>query len=174
MWLAQHRRVSLPAGSLQRGDARRRAAGAAARHPAAALFADRRASIAGGGGRSMSMSAAVAGLRVLHCDNHILAVEKPAGMIVAPDISGDVSLLEVAKAWVKREYSKPGDVRRPPSGACAFITPSGLTQPPHPLLSGLAGPRPSHRPAGLRSARHRHPLQPGGGGTVDRPVRRPL
>ena len=49
-------------------------------------------------------------LEVLYCDNHVLAVVKPAGLPVVPDESGDRSLLELAKAWVKREYDKPGEV----------------------------------------------------------------
>ena len=67
-------------------------------------------------------------LDVLQCDNHLLAVVKPAGMPVVPDASGDASLLDHAKAWVKREYSKPGDVflgvvhrlDRPVSGVVVF------------------------------------------------------
>ncbi len=67
-------------------------------------------------------------LEVLYCDNHVLAVVKPACMPVVPDESGDRSLLDVAKAWVKREYKKPGDVflgvvhrlDRPVSGIVVF------------------------------------------------------
>jgi len=49
-------------------------------------------------------------LQVLYRDNHLLAVVKPACMPVVPDASGDESLLERARAWVKREYGKPGEV----------------------------------------------------------------
>ena len=67
-------------------------------------------------------------LEVLHCDNHVLAVVKPAGLPVVPDDSGDSSLLDLAKAWVKREYDKPGEVflgvvhrlDRPVSGIVVF------------------------------------------------------
>ena len=67
-------------------------------------------------------------LDVLHCDNHVLAVVKPACMPVVPDDSGDPSLLDAAKAWVKREYGKPGEVflgvvhrlDRPVSGVVVF------------------------------------------------------
>jgi len=67
-------------------------------------------------------------LDVLHCDNHLLAVVKPACMPVVPDESGDRSLLDAAKAWVKREYDKPGEVflgvvhrlDRPVSGIVVF------------------------------------------------------
>lgn len=69
-----------------------------------------------------------AALRVLHADNHVLAVAKPAGMPVAPDASGDESLLDVARAWVEREYRKPGAaflglvhrLDRPVSGVVVF------------------------------------------------------
>ena len=47
-------------------------------------------------------------LAVLHADNHLLVVAKPAGVPTAPDESGDESLLEQAKAWIKREADKPG------------------------------------------------------------------
>lgn len=66
--------------------------------------------------------------RVLLCDNHVLAVAKPAGWPVVPDSSGDRALLDWAKDWVKREYAKPGDVflgvvhrlDRPVSGVVVF------------------------------------------------------
>ena len=65
---------------------------------------------------------------MLHADNHLLAVVKPACLPVVPDDSGDPSLLELAKAWVKREYAKPGEVflgvvhrlDRPVSGVVLF------------------------------------------------------
>jgi len=67
-------------------------------------------------------------LEVLHCDNHLLVVVKPACLPCVPDASGDESLLERAKAWVKREHEKPGEVflgvvhrlDRPVSGVVAF------------------------------------------------------
>ena len=67
-------------------------------------------------------------IEVLHVDNHLLAVAKPAGLPVVPDESGDESLLDRAKAWVKREFGKPGAVflgvvhrlDRPVSGVVLF------------------------------------------------------
>jgi 23S rRNA pseudouridine1911/1915/1917 synthase len=67
-------------------------------------------------------------LEVLHVDNHILVVNKPACLPVVPDSSGDESLFDQAKAWVKKEYNKPGDVflgvvhrlDRPVSGVVVF------------------------------------------------------
>ncbi len=68
------------------------------------------------------------GLTVLECDNHLLAVAKPACLPTVPDASGDESLLERAKAWVAREFAKPGAVflgvvhrlDRPVSGVVVF------------------------------------------------------
>ncbi len=47
---------------------------------------------------------------VFHSDNHVLAVYKPAGLLVQGDESGDVCLLDLARQWVKRRYQKPGNV----------------------------------------------------------------
>ena len=65
---------------------------------------------------------------MLHADNHLLAVAKPAGVPVVPDDSRDPCLLDAAKAWIKREHGKPGDVflgvvhrlDRPVSGVVLF------------------------------------------------------
>jgi 23S rRNA pseudouridine1911/1915/1917 synthase len=49
-------------------------------------------------------------LQVLFEDNHLLAVVKPAGLLVQGDRTGDPTLLEIAKAWLRRRYGKPGRV----------------------------------------------------------------
>ena len=49
-------------------------------------------------------------LDVVFEDNHLLAVAKPAGLLVQGDRSGDVTLVDVAKAYLKRKYDKPGNV----------------------------------------------------------------
>ena len=67
-------------------------------------------------------------LAVLYADNHLLAVAKPAGLPAVPDESGDESLLDRARAWVEREYAKPGRawlgvvhrIDRPVSGVVLF------------------------------------------------------
>jgi 23S rRNA pseudouridine1911/1915/1917 synthase len=67
-------------------------------------------------------------LEILHSDNHLLVVVKPAGMPAVPDETGDESLWDRAKAWVQREFDKPGDVflgivhrlDRPVSGVMVF------------------------------------------------------
>ncbi len=47
---------------------------------------------------------------VLYVDNHLLAVYKPAGLLVQGDPSGDPCLLDLAKRWIKDRYQKPGNV----------------------------------------------------------------
>ncbi len=66
--------------------------------------------------------------RVLYEDNHLLALEKPAGMPCVPDASGDESLLDWGKRYIKEAYEKPGAVflgvvhrlDRPVSGVVLF------------------------------------------------------
>jgi 23S rRNA pseudouridine1911/1915/1917 synthase len=67
-------------------------------------------------------------LEVLFRDNHLLAVHKPSGLPMVPDDSGDASLLELARAFVKETYGKPGEaflavvhrLDRPVSGVALF------------------------------------------------------
>lgn len=67
-------------------------------------------------------------LDVLFVDNHLLVVAKPAGLATAPDESGDLDLLTLAKEWVRLEFEKPGAafvglvhrLDRPVSGVVAF------------------------------------------------------
>lgn len=49
-------------------------------------------------------------LNVVFCDNHLLVVDKPAGMLTQPDGSGEENLEDLAKAWVKEQFQKPGAV----------------------------------------------------------------
>ncbi|MFD2245997.1 RluA family pseudouridine synthase [Pontibacter ruber] len=49
-------------------------------------------------------------LDVLFEDNHLLVVNKPAGMLVHGDETGDQPLAEVAKEYIKQKYNKPGNV----------------------------------------------------------------
>jgi 23S rRNA pseudouridine1911/1915/1917 synthase len=48
--------------------------------------------------------------QIIYEDNHLLVVNKPVGMLVQGDRTGDESLLEVCKNYIKVKYSKPGDV----------------------------------------------------------------
>jgi 23S rRNA pseudouridine1911/1915/1917 synthase len=49
-------------------------------------------------------------LEVLYEDNHLLAVIKPAGLLVQGDRSGDATLLDQARAYLKQKYAKTGRV----------------------------------------------------------------
>ncbi len=53
-------------------------------------------------------------LNVLFEDNHVIAVEKPAGMLVQGDDSGGrsgaVTLMDEVKKYIKEKYKKPGNV----------------------------------------------------------------
>ncbi|MEX2285580.1 MAG: RluA family pseudouridine synthase [Planctomycetaceae bacterium] len=53
-------------------------------------------------------------LDVLYCDNHLLVVRKPAGVLVQPDKTNDVTLIDLAKSYLKRRFSKPGNVYAAP------------------------------------------------------------
>jgi 23S rRNA pseudouridine1911/1915/1917 synthase len=47
---------------------------------------------------------------VIYEDNHLLAVYKPSGLLVQGDRTGDISLLDLGKRWLKARYQKPGKV----------------------------------------------------------------
>lgn len=67
-------------------------------------------------------------LHVLYEDNHLIAVYKPAGLLVQGDETGDNSLMDEVKAYLKETYQKPGNVflgllhrlDRPVSGIVLF------------------------------------------------------
>jgi 23S rRNA pseudouridine1911/1915/1917 synthase len=67
-------------------------------------------------------------LEVLYEDNHLIAVTKPAGILVQGDRSGEESLMDVVKDYIKARYQKPGNVflglvhrlDRPVSGVVLF------------------------------------------------------
>ncbi|HNP96547.1 MAG TPA: pseudouridine synthase, partial [Cyclobacteriaceae bacterium] len=67
-------------------------------------------------------------INVLYEDNHLLIVNKPAGILVQGDSTGDQPLVEVGKAYIKEKYEKPGAVflgvvhrlDRPVSGVVVF------------------------------------------------------
>ncbi len=66
--------------------------------------------------------------RVLYEDNHIIIVNKLPGEIVQADKTGDVTLADDVKAYLKEKYNKPGNVflglphrlDRPTSGIVVF------------------------------------------------------
>lgn len=67
-------------------------------------------------------------LEVLYEDNHIIAVNKRVGDLVQGDQTGDSTLADEVKEYIKRKYNKPGDVflgivhriDRPVSGVVLF------------------------------------------------------
>jgi 23S rRNA pseudouridine1911/1915/1917 synthase len=67
-------------------------------------------------------------LEVLYEDNHLIAVSKPAGILVQGDRTGDLTLMEVTREYIKTRHQKPGNVflglihrlDRPVSGVVLF------------------------------------------------------
>ncbi|AKD03353.1 RluA family pseudouridine synthase [Pontibacter korlensis] len=49
-------------------------------------------------------------LDVLFEDNHVLVVNKPAGLLVHGDETGDITLADLAKEYIRQKYNKPGNV----------------------------------------------------------------
>jgi 23S rRNA pseudouridine1911/1915/1917 synthase len=49
-------------------------------------------------------------INVIYEDNHILVIEKPINVPTQGDITGDTSLLDILKMYIKEKYSKPGNV----------------------------------------------------------------
>ena len=49
-------------------------------------------------------------LQILYEDNHLLAVYKPAGILVQGDRSGEVCLMDEVKEYLKNKYQKTGNV----------------------------------------------------------------
>jgi len=70
----------------------------------------------------------MAKLNILYEDNHLIAVYKPAGLLVQGDKTGDPTLMDAVKEYLKKEYKKPGNVflglvhrlDRPVSGIVLF------------------------------------------------------
>jgi 23S rRNA pseudouridine1911/1915/1917 synthase len=56
--------------------------------------------------RSLSTDA----LEVLYEDNHLISVNKPAGVLVQGDRSGEESLMDVVKEYIRERCQKPGNV----------------------------------------------------------------
>lgn len=49
-------------------------------------------------------------LEILYEDNHILIVNKPAGVLSQGDDTGDEPILDIAKKYIKKKYKKEGNV----------------------------------------------------------------
>lgn len=67
-------------------------------------------------------------IEILFEDNHLLAVNKPSGLLSQEDYSGTPDLLNLCKEYLKREYNKKGDaflgllhrLDKPVSGVMVF------------------------------------------------------
>jgi len=67
-------------------------------------------------------------IAILYEDNHLIAVDKPAGMLAQNDHSDNPSLLDATKEYLRGRYAKPGNVflglvhrlDRPVSGVMLF------------------------------------------------------
>jgi len=49
-------------------------------------------------------------MKVIYEDNHILIVNKACGEVVQGDKTGDSTLLDTVKSYLKKKYNKPGNV----------------------------------------------------------------
>jgi len=49
-------------------------------------------------------------LDVIYLDNHLLTVNKPPGLLAQADDTGDPDLVTLAKYFLKKKFSKPGNV----------------------------------------------------------------
>lgn len=47
---------------------------------------------------------------ILYEDNHCLAVDKPAGLLSQGDATGDPSVVDLARDYLRERYAKPGNV----------------------------------------------------------------
>lgn len=67
-------------------------------------------------------------IKVLYEDNHLIAVFKPAGILSQSDKTGDISMLDIVRNYLKETYKKQGNVYvgllhrldRPVSGIMLF------------------------------------------------------
>ncbi len=49
-------------------------------------------------------------LEILFEDNHCLGVDKPAGLLTQGDVTGEPTLLDAARDYLRHKYAKPGNV----------------------------------------------------------------
>lgn len=47
---------------------------------------------------------------IVYLDNHLLIINKPAGLLVQPDKEGSENLEDAARRWLKKKFNKPGNV----------------------------------------------------------------
>lgn len=58
----------------------------------------------------MELEKFVKKLNVLYEDNHILVVEKMVKVPMQPDKSGDISMIDIVREYIRVKYNKPGNV----------------------------------------------------------------
>ncbi len=81
---------------------------------------------------------------VLYEDNHLLIVNKPAGLLTQPSGTEQQSLESICKQWLKQKYAKPGNVfleaahrlDKPVSGIVVFAKTSKALSRLHTTLRG--------------------------------------
>ena len=49
-------------------------------------------------------------LKILYEDNHIIVVVKPFNVLSQGDCTGDISMVDMIKEYLKKKYNKPGNV----------------------------------------------------------------
>jgi 23S rRNA pseudouridine1911/1915/1917 synthase len=75
-------------------------------------------------------------LKILYEDNHLVFVDKPAGMLAQGDITGDLNVVDYLKAYRKKHENKPGEafvglvhrLDRPVSGVMVLAKTSKAAQ----------------------------------------------
>jgi 23S rRNA pseudouridine1911/1915/1917 synthase len=83
-------------------------------------------------------------LKIIYEDNHVIAVEKQAGTLIQQDSSGEPSLLDHVREYIRERYSKPGNVfcglvhrlDRQVSGVVVFAKTSKAAQRLHAEFAG--------------------------------------
>jgi 23S rRNA pseudouridine1911/1915/1917 synthase len=83
-------------------------------------------------------------LHILYEDNHVIAVEKEAGILSQQDSTGVPSLPDMVKDYIKKKYDKPGNVflglvhriDKPVSGVMVFARTSKAAQRLHQEFAG--------------------------------------
>lgn len=58
----------------------------------------------------MTMTKTPENIHIIYEDNHLLVINKPAGLLVQGDATGDETLLDIGKKYIKQKYNKPGNV----------------------------------------------------------------
>ena len=83
---------------------------------------------------------------ILYEDNHLIAVNKPGGLLVQGDKTGDKPLIDILKFYIKEKYKKPGNVflgvvhrlDRPTSGVVIMARTSKALQRMNQLFANRA------------------------------------